>query len=130
MSLSVTKELVLFAGLKRMNEKRETRISLVHLFKKPIHAYSLENVCECQKNNAIIVIYVKICLPFIFYMNHQTKHSKHSDINHLHLQQVNREPLLADADHISTGVPESTHVIYGVCSLLLENCIANYIPYM
>lgn len=126
MSLSVTKALVFFERLKQMYEKRRSQwfvVSLVHLFNKRIHAYSLENVCECQKNKAIIVIYVKICLPFIF----TRQNTLHSDINHLHLLQVNQEALLADTDYISTGVTESTHAMY---SLFLVNCIPNYIPYM
>lgn len=39
----------------------------MHLFiKQRIHAHSLENVNMCQKNKAIIVINIKICLLLIF----------------------------------------------------------------
>lgn len=49
----------------------------MHLFKKPIHAYSLENVCECQ-NKAIIVIYVKsVCHSFF---TDKTLYAQTSDI--------------------------------------------------
>lgn len=100
-----------------LHETRSSRwfaTRFVHLFKKPIHAYSLENVWECQKNKAIIVIYVK---KNLFAIHFYRQNTLCLDIKHLYLPQVNQDPSLAATDYISTGVTISTGNSHAVCRL-------------